>query len=135
VRTRGCARRKRTSSHSAYELPKLVEAGARFGLVYVDGSHLFEDVFVDAYFVIRLLEEGGVVTFDDSAKPHVAKVLRFLRTNVPRGGLEELDLGRYRDKRGRFRYQLARALGRVQLTAFRRVGNVERVWDSPFRSF
>jgi len=27
--------------------------------MYVDGSHLFEDVFVDAYFGARLLTDGG----------------------------------------------------------------------------
>jgi hypothetical protein len=35
-------------AYSALELPKLIEQGTQFGLVYVDGSHLFEDVFVDA---------------------------------------------------------------------------------------
>ena len=38
---------------------------------YIDGSHLFEDVFVDAY-----LQSGyspkGVVAFDNSSSPHVA---------------------------------------------------------------
>jgi cephalosporin hydroxylase len=81
---------------SALELPRLVKDGAQFDLVYVDGSHLFEDVFVDAYFVTRLLSAGGVVAFDDSVNPHIAKVLRFLRTNIPRSALEELDLGSYR---------------------------------------
>jgi hypothetical protein len=46
-------------AYSALELPRLVESGARFGLIYIDGSHLVEDVFVDAYFAIRLLTEGG----------------------------------------------------------------------------
>ena len=64
---------------SALELPKLMKQGARFDLVYIDGSHLFEDVFIDAYFVARLLTQGGVVVFDDSTNPHIAKVLRFLR--------------------------------------------------------
>src|SRR5437867_2217303 len=104
---------------SAYELPKLAAAGARFGLVYVDGSHLFEDVFVDAYFTIRLLDEHGVVAFDDSANRHVAKVVRFLRTNVPRGALQELDISGYRERGGGLWYKFARALGKTQLTAFR----------------
>lgn len=120
---------------SALELPKLVENGTRFGLIYVDGSHLIEDVFVDAYFVTRLLTEGGVVAFDDSTNPHVAKVLNFLRTCIPQRALEELDLGGFREKRDRFTYNVARYFRRTQLTAFRRVGAVERAWDAPFRSF
>jgi hypothetical protein len=96
---------------SALELPKLVEGGDRFGLVYIDGSHLFEDVFVDSYFVTRLLTEGGVVLFDDSSSPHVSKVLRFLRSNL-RAGLEELNLRSF--TRNRFIHGLARRVGKVQ---------------------
>jgi hypothetical protein len=40
-------------TYSALGLPRLVEDGARF-----------EDAFVDAYFVTRLLIERGVVAFD-----------------------------------------------------------------------
>lgn len=120
---------------SAQELAELQRTRAGFGLVYVDGSHLVEDVFVDAYFVARLLTEGGVVVFDDSTNRHVAKVLRFLRTNW-RGGLKELDLAPYRGPGRRTDlYRIARALGRVQLTAFQRVGRVEREWDAPFVAF
>jgi hypothetical protein len=125
-------------AYSALELPKLAASGARFDLVYVDGSHLFEDVFVDAYFVIRLLIKGGVVAFDDSSNPHIAKVLRFLRTSVPPKALEELDLSHYRGKQDQFScfsYRVARYFRKVQLTAFRRIGDVERAWDAPFHSF
>jgi len=119
---------------SALELPKFVEEGVRFDLVYVDGSHLFEDVFVDAYFVARLLTEGGIVLFDDSSNPHIAKVLRFLRTSL-RATLEELNLSPYKEGRERITYHIARFLGKTQMTAFRRVGNVERSWDAAFHSF
>jgi len=120
---------------SSLELPKLIGEGARFDLVYVDGSHLVEDVFVDAYFVTRLLTEGGVVAFDDSTNPHVHKVLQFLRTNC-RAGLEEIDLAPYRADRGKtLRYRVARMLGKVQMTAFRRIGKTDRPWNAPFHSF
>jgi predicted O-methyltransferase YrrM len=120
--------------YSSLALPRLLEAGVQFDLVYIDGSHLFEDVFVDAYFVIRLLSERGVVAFDDSSNPHVAKVIRFLRTNA-RGALEELDLSRYRENRAYIIHRAARFFGRVQLTAFRRVGSVGREWDVAFHPF
>ena len=119
---------------SALELPKLLKQGSRFDLVYIDGSHLFEDVFIDAYFVARLLTQGGVVAFDDSTDPHIAKVLRFLRTSL-RGALEELDLSQYRQKQYRFLYRVAHRFGKSQMTAFRRVKNVERAWDAEFRPF
>ena len=119
---------------SAIALPKLLEAKQTFEFAYVDGSHLFEDVFLDAYYIIRMLTIGGIVAFDDSTNPHVAKVLGFLRGNIG-SGLEELDLGHFRERANSFSYRLARRLGKVQLTAFRRVGNVERMWDAPFYSF
>ncbi|HEY6167685.1 MAG TPA: class I SAM-dependent methyltransferase [Verrucomicrobiae bacterium] len=123
------------SAFSAVELPRLWHEGRRFGFIYVDGSHLFEDVFLDAYFSVRLLAEGGVVAFDDSSDPHVAKVLAFLRRNL-RGALEEFDLSPYRLDGGKsLRYRLGGLLGRRQLTAFRRVGEVVRPWDAKFRPF
>ena len=120
---------------SSVELPQLVSEGRRYDLVYVDGSHLFEDVFVDAYYVGRLLSEGGVVVFDDSSNANVAKVLRFLRANLSRQ-LPELDLAPYRGDRGRsLRYRAARWLGKSQLSAFKRAGAIDRPWDAPFGSF
>jgi hypothetical protein len=49
--------------------------------------------------------------------------------------LEELDLSHYREKQNRFIYSVARRFGKVQMTAFRRIDNVERAWDAPFHSF
>ncbi len=119
---------------SCVELPNLVSAGSRFDFVYVDGSHLVEDVFVDAYYAIRLLNDGGIVAFDDSANPHVQKVLRFLRSSC-RAGLNEVDLEVYHPACGMLVYRLARVLRKVQMTAFRRVGPVGRQWDSDFSAF
>ena len=73
---------------SSQALPRMIDNGDRFDFIYVDGSHLFEDVFVDAYFGLRLLSENGIIAFDDSTDPHVAKVLRFIRRNAP--GAENL---------------------------------------------
>ena len=123
------------AAFSAVELPKLFEQGQRYDLVYVDGSHLFEDVFVDAYFAGRLLNQGGVVAFDDCQKPHVAKVIRFLRRSLA-GALEEMDLSPFRADAGKsLKYRIARMAGRTQMTAFRRIGDPERAWDAPFVDF
>ena len=123
------------SAFSRIELPRLLEEGTRFDFIYVDGSHLFEDVFVDAYYSCRLLTEGGVLAFDDCSDPHVAKVIRFLQRNC-RDGLRELDLEPYRTGIGQsLRYRSARLLGRVQMRAFRCVGKVERVWNTSFHNF
>jgi hypothetical protein len=120
---------------SALELPKLLTYADRFGLIYVDGSHLVENVFIDAYYVTRLLDHGGVVVFDDSSDPNVRKVLRFIRFNLSEG-LREIDLIPHRTgKCNTFFYRLARRVGRTQMTAFRRIGPVEREWNAPLRNF
>ena len=120
---------------SALELSRLAAADMRVDLAYVDGSHLVEDVFVDAYFVNRMLTDGGVVAFDDCSDPHVAKVIAFLRANA-RDGLVEFDLRPFRPDYGRsMRYRVARALGRTQMTAFKRIGPVDRPWNAPFQNF
>ena len=122
-------------TYSCLELPRLFSEGARFDLVYVDGSHLFEDVFVDAYFSCRLLTEGGVVAFDDCSDPNVAKVLTFIRSNL-RSSFQELALGPFRADGGRtLRYRAAKFLGRTQLSAFRRIGPADRNWNSDFNEF
>jgi hypothetical protein len=111
---------------SALVLPRLLSEGRRFGLIYVDGSHLFEDVFVDAYFCARLLTVDGYLLFDDSSNRHVAKVLAFIDRN-------QLTLERLPERS--LRHRIARLVGRRQLTVYRRRGPVERPWDSPFHWF
>lgn len=119
---------------SAIALPALAAEAARFGLIYVDGSHLFDDVFIDAYYGFRLLEPGGVILFDDSSTDHVAKVLSFVCANWA-NWTEEIDLSGYRSDGGSLRYQVGKRLGKVQLRAFRRTGDDDRAWDAPLRSF
>ncbi|MFN3410424.1 MAG: class I SAM-dependent methyltransferase [Limisphaerales bacterium] len=120
---------------SSLELAALVREGRQFDLIYIDGSHLFEDVFVDFYFTVRLLSLGGVAALDDCADPNIAKVLRFVGKNMS-NSIEKLNLAPYRPDGGRsLKYRLAHALGRTQLRAYRRIGEVQRSWDAPFTDF
>lgn len=118
---------------SSIALAGLAGADAAFGLIYVDGSHVFEDVFIDAYFGFRMLERGGVILFDDCAIDHVAKVLGFVTANWS-GWTEEIDLSPFRSDAG-LRYRAARTLGRIQLRAFTRTGDDTRPWDVPLKGF
>lgn len=119
---------------SALEMSHLCTECSSFGLIYIDGSHLFEDVIVDLYFSARLLDFNGIVLFDDCTNRHVAKVISFINGNLP--GLCELDLSGYRADYGRsWKYRLGQVMGRKQLGAFQRVGEIERPWDANFRVF
>jgi predicted O-methyltransferase YrrM len=119
---------------SALGLAALVGEGRRFDLIYVDGSHIFEDVFVDAYFGVDLLADEGLILFDDSADPHVAKVLRFLATNWT-ARVQPFKLDAYRPDGRSARYKMGSLLGKTQLRAFQRQAAGPRPWNAPFRQF
>ena len=36
-----------------------------FDLIYIDGSHFFNDVLIDAIKSFELLKKGGIIIFDD----------------------------------------------------------------------
>lgn len=50
---------------STYELPRMLEAGERFDLIYVDGSHTAWAVAVDLAYCAALLRVGGMMLLDD----------------------------------------------------------------------
>ena len=112
---------------SEFVLPKLLESGQCYDLIYVDGGHLFENVFLDALYCTRLLNDGGMIMFDDSTDPHVAKAVGFIRSNLA-DSLKEVmpeDL----------RSTIARLLGMRQLTVFERLPSHQRKFDTPLREW
>lgn len=125
-------------SFSWYALSDLAKQQRSFDFVYIDGSHLFEDVFVDSYFVNLLLKEQGMVLFDDSVNPHVKKVLRFIDRNFSSSYKRE-NFERFRlDLGNSLRYRFAKVLGKVQLTVYRKMGSAQGLRESqrlPFVDF
>jgi predicted O-methyltransferase YrrM len=112
---------------SEFVLPKLLESGQCYDLIYVDGGHLFENVFLDALYCARLLKDGGIIMFDDSTDPHVAKAMGFIRSNLA-DSLKEVmpdDL----------RSTVARLLRMRQLTVFERLPSHQRKFDTPLREW
>jgi predicted O-methyltransferase YrrM len=67
--------------YSEFLLPRLVCEGRVFDLVFIDGAHRFDNVFVDLFYANRLLKPGGVVVFDDVFAESVNLACRFARTN------------------------------------------------------
>jgi predicted O-methyltransferase YrrM len=107
----------------------LLQLGHRmFDLIYVDGSHLFEDVIVDVVFSADRLSDGGLLVLDDCTDPHVLKVVKFLRRNW-RELFEELNVASTPKQR------LAHMLNRSQVTVFRKTAVKSRPWNAPFHNF
>jgi predicted O-methyltransferase YrrM len=50
---------------SVDHLPKLIDAGEQFDLIFIDGSHANLDVMIDAALCWKLLARGGLMIFDD----------------------------------------------------------------------
>jgi predicted O-methyltransferase YrrM len=113
---------------SEFVLPRLLATHQRFDFIYIDGSHLFENVFIDSFYAARLLNDGGWMALDDSSDPHVAKVNDFIRTNLA-VAVKEIPLGA--------RSSVAGLLGKRQLTVFERLPydgpHPPRKWDTPLR--
>lgn len=108
-------------------LPELVGRGERFDLVYIDGYHIFENVFLDMHFSIQLLNSGGVMLFDDCTDPHVAKVLRFVKTNLA-DFLEEFSISAFQPKKSLIK-KVANYFGYSQMKAFMKKRDLPRSWN------
>lgn len=67
-------------SHLA--LPALLREGRQFDLAFVDGNHRFDAVFVDIYYLARLVRRGGLVILDDYGMPAVRRAASFFITNL-----------------------------------------------------
>ena len=55
-----------------------------FGMpsLIVDGNHRFDRVFVDLFYLGRLVRPGGIVFLDDYQLPGVARAASFYKTNL-----------------------------------------------------
>lgn len=76
-------------SHLA--LPRLVSEEFTADAAYVDGSHIFHNVFVDLSFLRFLVRPGGLVIVDDHWWPSVAAAARYFETNLGWQPLAEMD--------------------------------------------
>jgi predicted O-methyltransferase YrrM len=74
---------------SQLALPRLVAEGREFDLAFVDGDHRFEGVFLDLYFMTRLVRPGGLVIVDDMWMPAVRTAVAYVEKNL--GGTLEPD--------------------------------------------
>lgn len=67
---------------SQTQLPKFVEEQRTFDFAFVDGNHRFDSVFLDLFYLGRLVRKGGVVMLDDYDLPGIEKVVTFFCSNL-----------------------------------------------------
>jgi predicted O-methyltransferase YrrM len=67
---------------SQLALPRMVADSAAFDAAFVDGSHIFHNVFVDLYFLRELVRPGGLIVLDDCQWPSVATAVRYFELNT-----------------------------------------------------
>jgi predicted O-methyltransferase YrrM len=60
---------------SEIALPELLEEGAEFDLVFIDGWHTFDQTLVDMYYANRLVKVGGYIIIDDANWISVSKAV------------------------------------------------------------
>jgi predicted O-methyltransferase YrrM len=67
---------------SSLALARLVDECFTADAAFVDGSHRFHEVFVDLYYLRKLVRPGGLIILDDAEWPSVATALRYYDVNL-----------------------------------------------------
>jgi predicted O-methyltransferase YrrM len=67
---------------SQITLPTFLKEGREFDLAFVDGNHRFDSVFLDLFYLGRLLRRGGIVVLDDYNIPGIRRAVSFFLTNL-----------------------------------------------------
>jgi predicted O-methyltransferase YrrM len=67
---------------SQLALPRLAADGLVADAAFVDGSHIFHNVFVDLFYLREIVRPGGLVILDDCEWPSVATAVRYFELNA-----------------------------------------------------
>ncbi len=69
------------NSHAHTVLPELLKKGEKIEFAFIDGSHLFDDILIDFYFIDLMLVKGGYVLFHDSRLETTQHAVSWIRNN------------------------------------------------------
>ena len=70
------------SEPSSIALARLTSEGFATDAAFVDGNHRFHEVFVDLYYLRKLVRPGGLIVLDDAEWPSVGTALRYFDVNL-----------------------------------------------------
>jgi predicted O-methyltransferase YrrM len=63
-------------------LPRFLDEARSFDFAFVDGNHRFDGVFIDLFYLGRLVQPGGIIFLDDYQLPGVARAASFFSSNL-----------------------------------------------------
>jgi predicted O-methyltransferase YrrM len=116
-------------------LPEVLRRNNDVGFGYIDGTHTFDNVLLDFFYVDKMIKPGGVIGFNDCIMPAIHRCLNFLRTHRHYAELEVGIPKDYSGKYGPVSHVVRRLQGRVPGDRyFRKVDAWEPSWDfyAPF---
>ncbi|WP_171110260.1 MULTISPECIES: class I SAM-dependent methyltransferase [Streptomyces] len=67
---------------SSIALPQILTKGLVADAAFVDGSHRFHEVFVDLYFLRKIVRPGGLIVVDDAWAPSVRTAVHYYERNL-----------------------------------------------------
>ena len=120
----------------SYEvLPELLKNKKKYDLIYIDGSHRFEDIFVDFYYSSLILEMNGIILFDDCTRLDAYKVIKFIKTNYKRF-FNEIEYKKYDKRPKKLIKKIANKFGYKQLYGFQKIAEPPRSrFKDPLKNF
>lgn len=70
------------AEESQIALPSFLSQDRHFDLAFIDGSHLFDAVFLDLIYSGRIVRPGAVIFVDDYQLPAIARAVSFCLKNL-----------------------------------------------------
>ncbi len=66
---------------SVFALPGLAREGMKYDIIFIDGSHLYENVLLDFTLSDQICAKEGFIIFHDTYLPSIRKVISFIERN------------------------------------------------------
>jgi predicted O-methyltransferase YrrM len=63
-------------------LPAFLKEERKFDFGFVDGNHRFDSVFLDLFYLGRMVRKGGIIALDDYDLPGIKKAVSFFVKNL-----------------------------------------------------
>lgn len=70
------------AQESQIALPQFLNEDRSYDLGFIDGNHRFDAVFLDLFYLGRLVRKGGIIILDDYNLPGIKRAVSFFVTNL-----------------------------------------------------